>query len=233
MDERTQQPEGESLRSKAKTDLRVLKTRRAIYEAFAQLLTEKPFSDITVQNIIDRALVNRKTFYNHFRSKYDLAEQTMISIGNSLRQTAERMETLSETGHLQKLYAALQGYRTEVLALWDVKTDREESLSNLLTNILAEMYLNWAQSSQDEQPRSHSETADGAKPSSASPDEQLQARLYATIATASLKFILESNGDFDVNDIRCAMTTVTEAIVAVMQPKPVASMTETAPQSVV
>lgn len=117
MSENTAQTANENAGGKAKTDLRVLKTRRAIREAFAQLLEEKPFASITVQNIIDRALVNRKTFYNHFRDKYDLAEQVMIGVGNDLRQTAERTKALDETGHLQELYAALRGYRTEVLAL--------------------------------------------------------------------------------------------------------------------
>ncbi len=195
------------MRSKAKTDLRVLKTQRAIREAFMQLLAEKPFESITVQNIIDRALVNRKTFYNHFRDKYDLAEQVMTGIGNDLRRIAEQAKALGGSNHLQETYAALQGYRTEVLALWDVKTDREESLSNLLTSILSDMYLDRTQVCPQKEPSRGPESPHDAQADSS---RQLQARLYATIATASLKFFLESNDRFNVSDIHRAIAAIVQ-----------------------
>lgn len=217
-----------SARHTAKPDLRVLKTQRAIREAFTQLLAEKPFDNITVQDIIDRALVNRKTFYNHFCSKYDLAQQVMISVGNDLRQTAERVKALDGTAHLQELHAALQMHRTEVLALWDVKTDQEESLSNLLTSILAEMYLDWTKNGQLDLPREHAKDLRGE---SADSNEQLQARLYATIATASLKFILESNSELDINDLYHAMATIAQTMLGILRAMPVTGAAGPNPQS--
>ncbi len=208
MSESARNADGTSrIRSKAKTDLRVLKTQRAIREAFMQLLAEKPFESITVQNIIDRALVNRKTFYNHFRDKYDLAEQVMTGIGNDLRQIAEQAKAMGGANHLQETYAALQGYRTEVLALWDVKTDREESLSNLLTGILSDMYLDRTQTRPQGEPSQGPESPHDAQTDSS---RQLQARLYATVATASLKFFLESNGRFSVSDIHRAIAAIVQ-----------------------
>ena len=44
------------------TDPRIIKTHRAIREAFVDLLHEKPFAQIAVQDILDRATVNRSTF---------------------------------------------------------------------------------------------------------------------------------------------------------------------------
>ena len=44
-------------------DLRVVKTKRAVEGAMEKLLAERPFDAITVQAILDEALVNRKTFY--------------------------------------------------------------------------------------------------------------------------------------------------------------------------
>ena len=58
-------------------DPRTKRTRQLLLDAFGQLLTEKSFEDITVQDVTDRATVNRATFYAHFEDKYVLAEQSM------------------------------------------------------------------------------------------------------------------------------------------------------------
>ena len=55
-----------------KVDPRVKRTRKLLQQAFKELMAEKPFRDITVQDIADRAEVNRATFYAHFEDKYAL-----------------------------------------------------------------------------------------------------------------------------------------------------------------
>ena len=49
-----------------KTDRRVLKTKRAIYNAFVELLSEKEINHITITDISKKADINRKTFYNYY-----------------------------------------------------------------------------------------------------------------------------------------------------------------------
>lgn len=49
------------------------KTKRACGNAFRSLMDEKPFAKITVSQIADRAGVSRKTLYNYFHNKYDVA----------------------------------------------------------------------------------------------------------------------------------------------------------------
>src|SRR4051794_30571083 len=58
-------------------DLRVRRTRMMIEKAFSELLLEKGFQAITVQDIADRAMVNRATFYDHYMDKYVLFEHGM------------------------------------------------------------------------------------------------------------------------------------------------------------
>ena len=53
-----------------KEDRRVRKTRSAIKSSFIELLNEKELEKITIQDIADRADINRGTFYLHYEDKY-------------------------------------------------------------------------------------------------------------------------------------------------------------------
>ncbi|MDO3412169.1 TetR/AcrR family transcriptional regulator [Saccharibacillus sp. CPCC 101409] len=53
-------------------DRRVRKTRETITEAFMELLKEKDFERITINEIAERADVNRGTVYLHYEDKFDL-----------------------------------------------------------------------------------------------------------------------------------------------------------------
>ncbi len=69
-----------------KEDLRVRKTRRLLQEKFWELLAEKSFLSITVQDIAEKAMVNRTTFYDHFIDKYALLQ---YSIHEWFRETLQ------------------------------------------------------------------------------------------------------------------------------------------------
>ncbi|MCC8182978.1 MAG: dihydroxyacetone kinase transcriptional activator DhaS [Clostridiales bacterium] len=47
-------------------------TKRALATALKQLMSEEPFSKISVGEICERCQLNRKSFYYHFQDKYDL-----------------------------------------------------------------------------------------------------------------------------------------------------------------
>jgi AcrR family transcriptional regulator len=53
-------------------DRRIQKTEALLRDALAALIREKPYDDIVVKEILDRANVGRSTFYTHFRDKDEL-----------------------------------------------------------------------------------------------------------------------------------------------------------------
>ena len=73
--------------NKIKTDRRIIKTKKAIRNAFAQLLSEKDIDAITIKDIADTADINRKTFYNY----YSGVHQVIYEIENELVCDFEKM----------------------------------------------------------------------------------------------------------------------------------------------
>lgn len=55
-----------------KTDLRVKRTRELLQKALIQLVNERDYDAITIQDVVDRANVGRTTFYAHYNSKDEL-----------------------------------------------------------------------------------------------------------------------------------------------------------------
>ncbi len=53
-------------------DRRVRRTHHALVLALVELVLEKRYDAITIQNLLDRADVGRSTFYSHYRGKDDL-----------------------------------------------------------------------------------------------------------------------------------------------------------------
>ena len=71
----------------AKLDPRVRRTRALLGQAFVDALSEKGFQAISVQDITERAGVNRTTFYLHFPDKYALVD---YSVSQMFRQEIEK-----------------------------------------------------------------------------------------------------------------------------------------------
>ncbi len=60
-----------------KLDPRVIRTRQMLRDALVSLIAEKGFDAITVQDIVDRATLNRATFYLHYQDKQDLLVKSL------------------------------------------------------------------------------------------------------------------------------------------------------------
>jgi AcrR family transcriptional regulator len=99
-----------------RVDPRVKRTRELIVRAFGELVEEKGHRGLTVQEIAERATVNRATFYDHFRDQYELLD---YFISEAFR------------GELRRRLPARPGLEEETLRVLILATC--EFLSNLET----------------------------------------------------------------------------------------------------
>ena len=101
-----------------KVDRRVRHTRNALGDALLELMQENKFSEITVQQVLDRAGVGRSTFYQHYEDKEDLflsdLEQfletfSMLLIAHKDESTrvAPVREFLEHVGEMRHVHAAI------------------------------------------------------------------------------------------------------------------------------
>lgn len=77
---------------KQTVDRRVVRTKRMIREALADLIEEKGFDAITVSDLTQRADINRGTFYLHHRDKCDLLEQYENELFQEIEAIAKKVD---------------------------------------------------------------------------------------------------------------------------------------------
>ena len=71
-----------------KNDLRVIKTKKILFDTLLKLMKQKNSEKIKISDICEEALINRSTFYAHYEDKYelliDLFENQKQSLLNAL-----------------------------------------------------------------------------------------------------------------------------------------------------
>lgn len=70
-----------------KLDPRVKRTRQLLEQSFMDVVAAKGFQSVSVQDITEKAGVNRATFYAHFPDKYGLLD---YSVRHGFRQELEK-----------------------------------------------------------------------------------------------------------------------------------------------
>ena len=88
-------------------DPRVRRTRGLIVGAFNELVAEKGHTGLTVQEISERATINRATFYAHFADQYELFDHTISeAFREELRRRLPEPSGLSEANLKALILAA-------------------------------------------------------------------------------------------------------------------------------
>lgn len=81
-------------------DLRYIKTENLIRNTFCDMLREMDYSQITIKELTDKAMINRKTFYLHYNSLDELLARLQTDI---YAQVLELTADVRLPGDLEKL----------------------------------------------------------------------------------------------------------------------------------
>lgn len=87
--------EGSAGIASACVDRRVARSKDALNRALVELMEERGFDSITVNDLCSRANLTRGTFYNHFRDKEDLLRALEDEVIEDLSRTQEAMRKMS------------------------------------------------------------------------------------------------------------------------------------------
>ncbi|MCD8212035.1 MAG: TetR/AcrR family transcriptional regulator [Oscillospiraceae bacterium] len=114
-------------------DRRQKKTRDAILKAFTELLSEKEYNQISVQEIIDLADVGRTTFYAHFETKDFLLKELCEELFAHITESAH--------GHISDTHGAAAG--SIFLHLLLHIRENNQNILDLLSSPNNEMFLRY------------------------------------------------------------------------------------------
>lgn len=147
-----------------------IRTDKAIKQALIQLLKQKPFEKITVQDILDETPVTRSTFYKHYQDKYEIIEKIQEEFFAS--QMEIRKALFENANHYSVYMKKMSNQNRELMnALLKVRTEN----------------VDFRQSLADQAEKFYLEKATG-------PNKKIEAQVFAQAVTA---YQLSENVDND------------------------------------
>lgn len=150
---------------------------KAIIQAFIQLSQKIPFEKLTVQDILEEALVSRYTFYVHFHDKYEVAERIQEELYQAFLSVVQECipvidaQVLSSAEHHRLVDEAIASFsRDNMLKLRSISNIHTETIDfqQKIRKYLSESYLRQA--------------AKGKHP-------DLEAMVYSGMALASMTYL--------------------------------------------
>lgn len=127
------------------TDRRIQRTRGLLKDALFQLITERDYESVAIQDITDRANLGRTTFYLHYQDKEELLRASVKSLMYELQSVVEPeteescpyllrfIRIFQHVGQRQALYAAL------------LKETSPVNIGNLMRDYFSELFGRYVQ----------------------------------------------------------------------------------------
>ncbi|WP_164507440.1 TetR/AcrR family transcriptional regulator [Lacticaseibacillus songhuajiangensis] len=164
------------------TDLRVIKTKRAIRQGFLACVQAKPFSSVTNKDLTTAMQINKSTFYHYYQDKYDLREHVidgaLAHFASVVDVSYINLAPIELVQYERELPAALRPIhenRQELLTFWS--PNMESNVFDRMQQIFVDKVLNVLQSAHPNSPEN--------------PYDLLHARLFASSAMQVVKWWLE------------------------------------------
>ncbi|RRN05859.1 TetR family transcriptional regulator [Bibersteinia trehalosi] len=108
-----------------KQDLRVVRTHALIKNALIELLKNNEFEKISVQDIVEKAMINRATFYKYYSGKSDLAGVMIEELKQAHAQLLQTKQQSDDLNHfINTALPAFYEKRQIILVLWKIRTKR-------------------------------------------------------------------------------------------------------------
>jgi AcrR family transcriptional regulator len=169
------------------------RTHKAIINAFIEISTRKSFEKMTVQDILDEALVSRYTFYQHFHDKYEVAEYLQETLYQEfLHLIKKKLPELDYPNQSPKAFHQMidktsmefvRQYYRNINAIKNIHTDTID-FDRLLKSYFMNHYI-----------ESHEEGV----------NRDLEARIYSNMVTAAMEL-------YDINYISNSGSNVSLSI---------------------
>ena len=122
-----------------KNDLRVKKTKNALYNTLMELMKTKSFEEIKVSDICNEALINRSTFYAHYNDKYELLKDAIDNLKNSLiEELNQNIKTSNTKEYYLEMISILLNHIEEKRSIYQqiMLNNRNSIMVDILYDVL-------------------------------------------------------------------------------------------------
>lgn len=158
-----------------KQDLRVIRTHKLIKNALIDLLKNNDFEKISVQDIVEKAMINRATFYKYYSGKSDLAGALIDEFKSNYQLLInERLQTSDLRLFFNHAQPFLMDNREILLSLWKINTKRHH-LWNDMFLMIKKNFIHLANQKVENK------------------DWDYESEMFAHLVLQSLKYQLENN----------------------------------------
>lgn len=122
------------------TDKRVIRTKKAIKAALFKIMEEKDISSITISELTEKANINRRTFYTHYRSITDILDEIE---GDLVQALTELMRNFDVKEYRTSTYNLFMGLNDLISGEFDyyfqlVRVDMRGMLISRLKHVIKE-----------------------------------------------------------------------------------------------
>ena len=121
-----------------------VRSRKLIRQAFMDILKEKPFEKITVTDIVDRAEINRSTFYAHYPDVFGVIEEIQNEIITYMEKMMDEMDFKNFLANPEPLLTEVIKVSVDNLELYRLLSNCNMAAKQLanIKNVLIERTLN-------------------------------------------------------------------------------------------